>query len=96
MKAALLSDQQIGLLKDKLPNWSIREKKLIRELSFPNFINAFGFITKVAMIAETMNHHPEWSNCYSKVNIELSTHELGGISNLDIELARNIDKLIEE
>lgn len=76
------------------PLWSIADGKLRREFEFKNFVEAFGFMTRAAMIAEGMNHHPEWFNVYNKVRIELSTHDAGGISELDFQLARNIDALL--
>ena len=94
MKAKLLSTEEVKGLKEKLPEWVSTEKKLILECQFKNFINAFAFMTKVAMISEAMNHHPEWSNIYSKVKIELTTHDLGGLSNLDLELANAINQII--
>lgn len=74
--------------------WSIKEGKLYREFTFSNFILAFGFMTKVAILAEKMNHHPEWSNVYNSVVVNLTTHEVGGISKRDFELANEISKLI--
>ena len=62
---------------------------------FANFIEAFAFMTKVAIIAEGMNHHPEWSNVYAQVKIQLTTHDLGGVSNLDLELAKQINSLFK-
>ena len=76
-----------------LPNWSLRADKLYRELSFPNFVEAFGFMSSVALVAERMDHHPEWSNVYGRVVIELTTHDAGGISERDFELARKIEAL---
>ena len=64
--------------------------KLHRELRFPDFVRAFGFMTSVALVAESMNHHPEWSNVYGRVTIDLTTHDAGGITALDLELARRI------
>jgi 4a-hydroxytetrahydrobiopterin dehydratase len=77
---------------DKL--WSIKEGKLYQEFKFPDFVSAFGFMTKVALLAERANHHPEWSNVYNKVVISLTTHEAGGISKRDFELADEISKLV--
>lgn len=77
---------------DKL--WSIKEDKLYREFKFPGFISAFGFMTKVAMLAERANHHPEWFNVYNKVAISLTTHDAGGISQKDFALAHEISKQI--
>ena len=94
MKASLLNNQEMESLTIKLPEWDYLEKKLIREFKFANFIEAFAFMTKVAIIAEGMNHHPEWSNVYAQVKIQLTTHDLGGVSNLDLELANQINSLI--
>ncbi len=76
-----------------LPGWSLAGGKLHRELRFPDFVHAFGFMTRTALVAEAMNHHPEWSNVYSRVTIDLTTHDAGGITELDLELARRIDEL---
>lgn len=94
MKASLLNNQETESLPIKLPEWEYLEKKLIREFRFANFIEAFAFMTKVAIIAEGMNHHPEWSNVYAQVKIQLSTHDLGGVSNLDLDLAKKINSLL--
>jgi len=74
--------------------WAIKEDKLHREFKFPDFVSAFGFMTKVAILSERSNHHPEWSNMYNKVAISLTTHEAGGISNRDFELADEISRLV--
>ncbi|HZJ92617.1 MAG TPA: 4a-hydroxytetrahydrobiopterin dehydratase [Thiopseudomonas sp.] len=74
--------------------WSIKDEKLFREFKFSNFISAFGFMTQVAMLAERANHHPEWFNVYNTVAISLTTHEAGGISKRDFDLAQEISKLI--
>ena len=90
MKASLLSEQELTSLVEILPNWGIQNSKLRREWQFKNFVEAFGFITQVAIISEKLNHHPEWSNVYSKVTIELTTHDAGGVTHLDIQLAKDI------
>ena len=77
----------------KVPGWSIQGSRLKREFQFDNFIEAFGFMSKVALISEAMNHHPEWTNIYSNVTIELTTHDIEGLSDMDIELAQSINKL---
>ncbi|AFP32710.1 MULTISPECIES: 4a-hydroxytetrahydrobiopterin dehydratase [Marinobacter] len=82
------------LNKDSESLWRIKEDKLYREFKFQNFVVAFGFMTKVAMLAEKANHHPEWFNVYNKVVINLTTHEAGGISKRDFDLAQEISKLI--
>ncbi|AKO54042.1 pterin-4-alpha-carbinolamine dehydratase [Marinobacter psychrophilus] len=82
------------LNKDSEILWRIKEGKLYREFKFQNFVVAFGFMTQVAMLAEKANHHPEWFNVYNKVVINLTTHEAGGISKRDFDLAQEISKLI--
>ena len=77
----------------ELPHWTLVNGKLHRELRFPDFAYAFGFMASVALVAESMNHHPEWSNVYARVTIDLVTHDAAGITRLDVELARRIDAL---
>ena len=83
-----------ALNKDSVGSWSIKEGKLYREFKFPDFVLAFGFMTKVAILSEKANHHPEWSNVYNSVIINLTTHEAGGISKRDFELAQKVSKLV--
>ena len=66
---------------------------ITKSFKFDDFIAAFGFMTRAALVAEKMNHHPEWFNVYNKVDVTLSTHDCGGISELDIELAKKMDHL---
>jgi len=77
-----------------LPDWSLNQNKLYRQFRFTNFIEAFGFMSQVALLAEAMNHHPEWSNVYNRVDIHLTTHDAGGISELDFTLAGQISSLV--
>jgi 4a-hydroxytetrahydrobiopterin dehydratase len=77
-----------------LTGWTIENGKLHKEFKFKNFIEAFGFMSRVALIAEGMNHHPEWFNVWNKVVIDLTTHDVGGISNLDFEFAEKAEKLL--
>ena len=70
-----------------LPGWSLRDEKLYREYQFADFVEAFGFMSRVALVAERMNHHPEWSNIYNRVTVRLATHDAGGITDQDIRLA---------
>ncbi len=93
MKPRLLTPEDIKSLQADIPEWEVKGKSITRNWQFKNFIDAFGFITKVAMLAETKNHHPKFTNVYSMVKIELSTHDLGGLTTLDIELAQGIDNL---
>ena len=74
--------------------WTLEEETLIKSFKFEDFVQAFSFMTGVAMEAEAMNHHPEWSNVWNQVDITLTTHDVGGISELDFELAARIEALI--
>lgn len=71
--------------------WELLEGKLHKTFVFGNFVAAFGFMTRVALYAESMNHHPEWCNVYRKVTVDLTTHEAGGLSALDFELAQRME-----
>ena len=86
-----MSLKELNKGSDKL--WTVEQGKLYRVFKFPDFISAFGFMTKVAMLAERANHHPEWTNVYSKVFISLITHEAGGITTRDFTLAQEISQL---
>jgi 4a-hydroxytetrahydrobiopterin dehydratase len=88
-----LSDSEIESEVTKILGWKLVNGKLNKSFEFKNFIEAFGFMTKVAMQAEKMNHHPEWFNVYNKVKIDLVTHDVNGISNYDIKLANAINKI---
>ena len=81
-------------LSTTLPNWVVNGDRLPRELQFKSFVEAFGFMAQVALLAESKNHHPNWSNVYNRVSIDLTTHDLGGLSSLDVELASAIDALL--
>jgi len=74
-------------------HWQLVDSKLYKCFVFKNFIHAFGFMSKVAILAEKANHHPEWSNVYKKVEIQLTTHEVNGISERDFTLAKAINDL---
>ncbi len=88
-----LSGAEIATAVKKLKGWKVVEGKLHKEFKFVDFVGAFGFMTSAALIAEGMNHHPEWSNVYNKVVIDLSTHSEGGITGLDVELAGKLEKI---
>jgi len=75
--------------------WQIKNHKLHAQFRFKNFVEAFAFMTKVAMQAEKNNHHPEWFNVYNKVEIDLTTHEAGGLSARDFDLANIINELVK-
>jgi 4a-hydroxytetrahydrobiopterin dehydratase len=91
-----LSDQEIERQIKDLEGWNVVNGKLNRAFEFSDFVEAFGFMTKVALEAEKLNHHPEWRNVYNKLNIDLVTHDIGGISNYDIKLAGAISRLYQE
>ena len=91
---SLLSADQRQMLPATLPQWTVDQQSISRELVFRDFNEAFGFMSRVALLAERRNHHPNWSNVYNRVSITLSTHDLGGLSDLDIELAAAIDQLM--
>ena len=93
MKTTLLATEDLISLQKELPGWELHQSKLRRNWKFKDFVEAFGFITRVALLAETMNHHPEWSNVYSTVTIELTTHDQKGLTNLDVQLAKAINSL---
>lgn len=92
--ATPLTAAEVQALTQRLPQWSLRNGKLHRDLRFADFSEAFAFMTRVALAAEQLNHHPEWSNVWNRVSIELTTHDTGGLSNLDLELAARIDALL--
>jgi 4a-hydroxytetrahydrobiopterin dehydratase len=77
-----------------LDGWELDGDKLHRRFSFEDFNQAFGFMSRVALSAEAMNHHPEWSNVWNRVDIWLTTHDAGGLSTLDFELADRINRLL--
>lgn len=81
---------------DTLPAWVFKDEKLHRVLNFSDFVEAFGFMTQVSLIAERMNHHPEWCNVYKTVAISLTTHDAGGLTVKDIEMAQAINRLLGE
>ena len=87
----ILSDEQIEQFLIELAEWRIKDEKLFRVLRFKDFNKAIEFMNQVAITAEAMDHHPEWSNVYNKVEIYLVTHSEGGITQLDIDLAREIN-----
>ena len=87
----ILSDEQLEQFLIELAEWRIKDEKLFRVLRFKDFNKAIEFMNQVAITSEAMDHHPEWSNVYNKVEIYLVTHSEGGITQLDIDLARKID-----
>ena len=94
MSVEKMTSQQIEAGLKDLSGWKLRDEKLRRELKFKNFVQAWGFMTQVAMLAEQADHHPEWSNVYSRVTIDLTTHEAGGISQRDFDLAKKVNEVL--
>lgn len=88
-----LSKEEISKELTGLAGWRFANGKLHKEFEFENFVQAFGFMTQVALEAEKMNHHPEWFNVYNRVTVDLMTHDVGGISNYDFMLAKAIDTI---
>lgn len=90
-----LDDGAVSAALKDCPDWALAEdgSAISRSLRFDDFVSAFGFMTKVAILAEKANHHPEWSNVYNKVDIRLTTHDAGGLSQRDFDLAKKIDAL---
>lgn len=88
-----LSENDIIEELKNLPGWSIINKKLRKEFQFESFNQAFGFMTRAAMEIEKMNHHPEWFNVYNRITIELTTHDAGGITKNDVNLAKILNSL---
>lgn len=93
MAVKKLADAEIQQRLAQVDGWTVQDGKLHKEFQFDTFVTAFGFMTQLALIAESMNHHPEWFNVYNRVTIDLMTHDAGGISELDFEWASRADAL---
>ncbi len=91
-----LSDTERAEALDALPDWDYDESRdaITRQLVFGDFAEAFGFMTRVAILADKADHHPEWSNVYNRVHILLTTHDAGGLSHRDVEMATAIDAIL--
>jgi 4a-hydroxytetrahydrobiopterin dehydratase len=94
--AEKLSAEQIVAVRAKLTGWTVDESggRLSRSFRFADFSEAFGFMARVALLAEKAGHHPDWSNVYNRVEITLSTHDAGGMTQKDVDLAEAIDRLV--
>ena len=88
-----LSSDEISQELKNLPGWSVKDEKLHKDFEFDSFNEAFGFMTRAAMEIEKMNHHPEWFNVYNRLSVDLMTHDAGGITKNDIQLARILNSL---
>ncbi|MBN8847396.1 MULTISPECIES: 4a-hydroxytetrahydrobiopterin dehydratase [unclassified Sphingomonas] len=97
MMIEALSEAERADALDGLPDWDYEDSRdaITRSIVFTDFAEAFGFMTQVALIAEKMDHHPEWKNVWNRVEILLTTHDAGGLSSRDIELAEAIDSILD-
>ena len=91
----VLGGSQLDAAVAALDGWEVRNGKLHREFVFANFVEAFGFMARAALVAERANHHPEWFNVYRTVRVDLTTHESGGITERDTSLARAMNELAQ-
>ena len=91
--ATKLTDAEVAARLPALQGWTLEAGKLHRAFAFRDFAEAWGFMSAVALAAETMGHHPEWSNVWNRVTVDLTTHDAGGISALDFDLAARMDTL---
>ena len=92
-KQPKLTDAEIQSALADLAGWSVASGKLHREYKFADFVHAFGFMATSAIAIEAMNHHPEWSNVWNRVTVDLMTHDSGGITELDVKLARKLEAI---
>ncbi|MBM3813072.1 MAG: 4a-hydroxytetrahydrobiopterin dehydratase [Acidimicrobiia bacterium] len=90
---AKLTNQEMEQSLAGLPGWTVVEGKLHREYKFADFVHAFGFMATAAVAIEARNHHPEWSNVWNRVTVDLTTHDAGGITQKDVDLAVMLEKL---
>lgn len=95
MSIAKLSAEERTRLLPTLPGWTLLTERdvITRQYRFADFVTAFGFMTRAALVAEKMDHHPEWSNIYNRVDVTLTTHDANGLTMRDIDLARALDAL---
>lgn len=91
-----LTDGEIAAGLVPLPAWKVLNAKLHREYKFPDFAHAFGFMATAAPLIEKMNHHPEWANVYNRVTVDLSTHDAGGITKKDLDLAALLEGIAKK
>ena len=90
-----LSNAELALELSKLPAWKMEGSKLHREYVFADFVAAFGFMASAALVAQAMDHHPEWANVWNKVIVDLMTHDAAGITALDVKLAHSMEELAQ-
>lgn len=96
MRPAKLTPEELDANLAALPGWSLVNGKLHREYRFQDFPTAFGFMATAATTIERRNHHPEWLNVYNRVTVDLTTHDAGGVTTLDVDLARLLDSIAQK
>lgn len=93
-RPAVLSAEDLDLCLASVPDWDLTDGSLHRSLTFADFSEAFAFMTSVAAVAEELDHHPDWSNSWNRVDIGIVSHDAGGVTDRCVELARRIDALV--
>lgn len=96
MSSPKLSMPEIQAALARLPGWQVLNDKLHREYRFPDFVHAFGFMATAAIMIEALGHHPEWSNVYNRVAVDLTTHDAGGLTARDVELAAKLEEIAQK
>ena len=92
-RPTVLSIPEIHARLEALEGWRLEQGKLHRDFRFRSFVEAFGFMSQAALVAEKMDHHPEWSNVYARVAVDLTTHDAGGVTELDFALAARMNEI---
>jgi 4a-hydroxytetrahydrobiopterin dehydratase len=92
MSATVLSTAEVTQQLNRLTDWEVKDGKLHRQFKFADFAQAFGFMASMAVVSESMGHHPEWFNVYNKVSVDLTTHDAGGITQKDLDWAARANK----
>ena len=91
-----LTDTEISSALAALSGWKVQNEKLHREFKFPDFAHAIGFMATAAPLIEKMNHHPEWANVYNRVTVDLTTHDAGGVTQRDVDLAKLLEGIAQK
>ncbi len=93
-RPSALEASEVAARAAEVPDWDCSTDRLSRTIECGSFVRAFGLMSSIALVAERMNHHPEWSNVYGTVRVDLTTHDAGGVTDLDFTLASRIDELL--
>jgi 4a-hydroxytetrahydrobiopterin dehydratase len=96
MTITLLTNQDLEQALSQLSGWELQNGKLYRQFQFPDFVTAFGFMSSMALVSESLSHHPEWFNVYNRVRVELTTHDAGGITQKDIDWATRANQQVRQ